>query len=781
MSRNSNCSNKPSEADEPSLVPPSAYPTEELPKVDPEILMQMDKRLLEKEAAGAEEIKTVGTPAEEAIRAVAALGLGDSEIGDLLEALADSTWTQSKSCATDDEIAAAWLAVFQYLDAEARQSLLEGPGSTVLTLSGLRAETKQILATAPFLIAAPSSNANGGEMVIRGGAGGPADTGVSSPLHHIQLGAQQGASGGSTAALPAIAELPMAAIPNPAYANQPEQLFTHEPKNVFERLAEVPPELLLILREHLPPIDELILCHTHPGIFNNATFSFYRLDAQHQKQWARGNPGVKEQRLPLLTYAICNGAPLSIVKELLDTWQKEGLDFDLEWTKPTNPMDRTHDPPLIAPIYVAASHCRADVIEELRRQGADEDELEKHVFAAPFTCPGRHYFSAQRWSDMEEIALEMYAQKRPTGGSQRLTWMQAAAMAGWLRVLRNFLDPVLEAIANGQNMSTFQNFIKNQNRTLLERAGEVREDNSAVIDYLLQNDAVKMTVPTGAWQRNIALDDWLSILIVGGMHSDGYVQPTRHRNAALIIYELVGQNELHWISLVNTMVMYIRHCACSDDSLDLTSALHTGLKSLINQHTYQFLTTPGIHQHDYSPERHPEILRAYMLHIALQSKEGAPNTVYWLTSVAKVYLHLPMPELGSPHALQSLVHAPTIVILQQNVDAILSVLDPNNVIPTKAPLRPIDVIHDQEAVAVEFVSRGNVDVTLAGNPTRQAAMARRRLRSEGIRYVAGDENLCENLARDHVPYSVRHRLLDWCIVNNTNDVPGVIEAGRDGI
>ncbi|KAK7960426.1 hypothetical protein PG988_011640 [Apiospora saccharicola] len=770
MSGNGNPNNIPM-GQPPLLVPPPADPMDIVPRADREIIRQLEAAYQREQAKGAEEDARVGTPDQEAAQAAVDLELSPGEAQDVLGSPARRQTTgRSKTNATAEEIAAAWLGVFAYLDAEARQSLLEGTGFTIQSLSGLSPEAKQMLATTPLkeVVEGPSSN-TGSEMDLRGGAGSPEPTGMSSPVKNLSLGTPaqaqgsvagpsnassaaspstaSGAAGPSTASSAAGPSNASGAAPNdpftsssaappptgaftfsvpgpaaagpaaasgavPTTTTQPSQLFLNQaapPRTVFQRLTTIPRDILLELRRHLPPIDELILSQTHPGIFENANFSFYRLDAQYQKLWQSGYRRFTEQRLPLLEYAICNGAPLDVVKDNLDIWAQEGLDYDLNWTVGTA---RTRNPPLIAPIFLAASHCRADVVKELRRRGAKEDGLERYIFMGPFSCPWRHFFSAQRWFDMEQLALEMYALDVPQLASQRwLRWTESATLAGWLELLKLLLDPIFRKIAGLTRTPHLNDLIRRQTR---------RED---------------------------PLDDWLSLLILGGqqrVHQDslsgGYYLPRRHRNAALIITEIMLQGQFHWLSLRRTMVRYIRETAADDDSLDLTISLHNGLMNLINRYDDKYLTNPGIENKDYALTRHPQALRSYMLFVALNSTTGAPRTVRWLAVTAGVDQYLP-----------------------------------------HHPLRPIDLIHEDAAVAVEFVARGRVDVTLAGTPTRLAAHNRRALRQRVATFEAGDGDLYQTLARPDWTYADRRRILDWCLVNNTNDIKNKVLTGLAGI
>ncbi|KAK8109202.1 hypothetical protein PG984_015003 [Apiospora sp. TS-2023a] len=790
------------------LVPPPAYPMDIVPAADREIIRQLEAAYARQQAKGAEEDARVGTPDQEAAQAAVDLELSPSEAQDVLGSPARSqTSGRSKTNASAEVIAAAWLGVFRYLDDAARQSLLEGTGFTIQSLSGLSLEAKQMLATAPLqeVATGPPSN-TGSEMDLRGGAGSPEPTGMSSPIKNLSLGtpaqAQGSAAGPSNASSAAGPSTASGAAPNdpftsssaapptgaftfnvpgpaagpaaasgavPTTTTQPSQLFLNQAApatTVFQKLTTIPREILLELRRHLPPIDELILSQTHPGIFENANFSFYRLDAQYQRLWQNGYARFTEQRLPLLEYAICNGAPLDVVKANLDVWAQEGLDYNLNWTVGTA---RTRDPELIAPIFLAASHCRADVVEELRRRGANEDGLEKYIFMGPFSCPWRHFFSDQRWFNMEQLALEMYAMDIPAVATEQwLRWTEAATMAGWLELLKLLLAPIVRSIAGLQSLPHLDNLIRRQTRSAMS------------VVY----------VPAGAYKGEEPYDDWLSLLILGGrerVHRDslsgGYYTPRRHRNAALIMTEIMLQGQFHWFSLRRTMVRYIQETAADDDSLDLTSSLHNGLMHLINRNDDKYLTSPGIDNKDYALNRHPQILRSYMLFIALYSAKGAPRTVRWLAVTASVNQYLPMYELKFPHAIENLYRAPSIPVLQQNIDSLLQAnqFDPNGVLPDKRPLRPIDLIHEDAAVAVEFVARGRVDVTLAGMPTKLAAHGRRALRQHVVTFKAGDVDLYQTLARPDWTYADRRRILDWCLVNNTNDIRNKVLTGIAGI
>ncbi|KAK8022741.1 hypothetical protein PG993_013508 [Apiospora rasikravindrae] len=641
----------------------------------------------------------------------------DGELQSLSEHLSTSSGEFKKSC-SESEVTEAWREVFAYLGPEARRSLLEE--SPAKCISQLSPESKQGLLVTPSLI---------DDRPILAGAG----------------------PGGSS-------DPPSAPVPG----------FPSEPLTVFEGLASIPPEFLLGVREYLSPLDELLLSHTHRNIFHSDMFSFYRLDAEHQREWQNFSPRYQEERAPLLYHALSNEAPMSVIVDILDTWEEQGLDLDLRWA-----AGRNYNPGLPRPILFAVLYGRVDVIEELLRRGADASALDTHVRRRAHSEQARATFTDAMWWRMENLAI-MLCERDPPVGANRQFWLFSCVRAGWTQLLRLFLETAL-----GANNAGLRVTIAQSAAVWVRYAGLVRRDNSPMLDYLFDRAGARITPPNEAIQGDGLFRDWLSLLIVGGPQ-----QPRRPLNAAYLLDRMRRQDTFRMLSLVTTVQRYIEEACVDDDALPLTRALHDGLLDLTRRYSYEFLTDEN-GAYDYGPEHHPNILRAYMLRCALTSERGAPLTVRWLISQGLVSLHLNRMELNRPHALQALPASASEAVLQANLDAILTrFTDPNATIPDLAQtgVRAVDLVHEHDAAFVELVARapsnnglGNgVDLTLAGPALRNAAQERRALRDSGMQVATSGRSVRQLMACATISYEVRRRILDWCVVNNTNDVPAVI-------
>ncbi|KAK8022742.1 hypothetical protein PG993_013509 [Apiospora rasikravindrae] len=259
-----------------------------------------------------------------------------------------------KAPCTDDEVRQAWAELFNHVSPEARQSLERSPARTIQ-----RGPTR---------------------LGLRGGSGGsPSPSGQGSP-----------SPGGSDN--------------NGDYDSDEE--FPSEAERLMQEVGNVPREILLVLQDFLPPIDELLLGWTHPTIFHCDNFSFYYIDAVYQKKWQLGT-AMGEERLPLLHHAIKCNAPLPLIVQLLDTWRDLGLDLDLGWVK-NSPRVRQKRDLLIEPIFLAAVVGRDDVIRELIDRGASTDNLDRWIMTMPrMNWAARHLRDAN-WDAMEGLAIELY-------------------------------------------------------------------------------------------------------------------------------------------------------------------------------------------------------------------------------------------------------------------------------------------------------------------------------------------------------------------------------------
>ncbi|KAK8091542.1 hypothetical protein PG997_001903 [Apiospora hydei] len=651
--------------------------------------------------------------------AVEATAIADGELQPLFAQLSIMSG-ELKKPSTETEVADAWQDVFRFLPPEARRSLLlESP---VRSLSQLSPETKQALLGTPKV---RTSDDMPGPVLFGAGPGGS---------------------------------------PDPPSEQQPVPAFPREPMTVYQGLGSVPPEILMVLHAYIPPLDELLLCHTHPSIFNNDRFSFYRVDAEYQVEWQQFNPRCEDERVPLLYHAISNDAPMSVITDILDSWQANGMDYDMAWA-----AGRVRTPPIMRPILFATGSGRVDVIQELRQRGASEQDLEHQVRLRAHSAQARARFTDETWWRMETLAIELCNRDVPTGAMRQL-WLDACVCAGWKQLFRLFLELAL-------GIAPLRASIRARASWWITGAGRVRRDSKAMFDFLFDRIGAQVMPPIEAQRGDDTFDDWLSSLIVGGAN-----QPKRPLNAAHLLDRMRRQNSFHLLSLATTVPRYILECAADDACLPLTRALHDGLVDLTANYSYTFLTQAF--GHDYTPARHPDILRAYMLHVALTSPQGAPQTVRWLACQGLVDLHLNMWELNRPHALQGLASSASAAVLQVNFDAILTRMpDPNAVVDEQVfPVRPVDLIHEHAATFVEFVARApahsdagvGVDLTLASVGTKNAARERRELRESGMEIATMGRSLSQLMVEASISYEVRRRILDWCIVMGTNDVPAVI-------
>ncbi|KAK8091541.1 hypothetical protein PG997_001902 [Apiospora hydei] len=153
---------------------------------------------------------------------------------------------------------------------------------------------------------------------LRGGSGGSSSAGSASPERQPGQGSpsQGGGNGnGSDNGSDNVSNY------------ETDEEFPTQYQVFLNALGDVPPEFLLRLQAFLPPIDELLLGHTHPRLFHSDKFSLYRLDADYQMQWQLRGPTYGDERLPLLHHAIKCNAPLAIIPELLNAWEAVGLDL----------------------------------------------------------------------------------------------------------------------------------------------------------------------------------------------------------------------------------------------------------------------------------------------------------------------------------------------------------------------------------------------------------------------------------------------------------------------
>ncbi|KAK8123398.1 hypothetical protein PG999_003316 [Apiospora kogelbergensis] len=160
---------------------------------------------------------------------------------------------------TDAEVGRDFNQLFQYISPEAQQSLRESPA--------------RIISIGPQ------------NLGLRGGAGGESSSSSSS--------SEDGGNNNDN-----------------SDNNLSDFNYPRDPVPFPQALgAAIPVEILMNIREYLPPVDELLLSHTHPNVFNTDRFSFYQLDAAYQIGFQNGNPAYAEERLPLLFWAIRTGAP----------------------------------------------------------------------------------------------------------------------------------------------------------------------------------------------------------------------------------------------------------------------------------------------------------------------------------------------------------------------------------------------------------------------------------------------------------------------------------------
>ncbi|KAK7960387.1 hypothetical protein PG988_011601 [Apiospora saccharicola] len=266
------------------------------------------------------------------------------------------------------------------------------------------------------------------------------------------------------------------------------------------RLEVASPELLLNLYRYLSPMDELLLGYTHPAIFHTDRFSLYYSDIDYQLHWQQGNPALAndEPRLPLLHLAITNGAPMLVIRDILQTWQNRGLDFDLNWA---NAGRTRHSALFKKPMFLAAVCGRADVCEELLARGDGAAELTKGILLAPFQLWSQRNLSDQAWEDLETLALgqpavlSTFLGWRPLQAQAKRLY-KACVMAGWIRLLSFFLEPMLSLgnnVSRRRRMHVYR-LLTVEVRDWVNVVGHVRVDNTGMINYIFR-----------AWEKIIAI------------------------------------------------------------------------------------------------------------------------------------------------------------------------------------------------------------------------------------------------------------------------------------
>ncbi|KAK7909010.1 hypothetical protein PG985_014888 [Apiospora marii] len=536
----------------------------------------------------------------------------------------------------------------------------------------------------------------------------------------------------------------------------------------------LPPELLLNVYQHLSLLDELVLGFTHPEIFHTTSFSLYNLDIEYQLHWQNANPGLPddEPRLPLLHLAIQNGAPMLVIRDILQTWQNRGLDWDLQWA--TQGVRQRQSHLFIKPIVLAAVCGRADVIRELLARGDSAAEVANALLNAPHTPGTQRTLSDQAWADLEKLIFETpeimddYL-ALPTIGARTWRFFMACVQAGWVELLSIFVQPMLD-----RNDPRLDRRLGIEVGAWINQVGHVRADNRGMIDYLgFIRDELRASA------RNP--------VVIGTLNWRGLEElvtqstpvlkalPLRMTNAIHIINRW-ARFDIHLDGLTLVSDEFYDACLSSDARLPL-------LQAIVTNNVRWYRSMPKNSEYKLQRLLFKLLCRAVaqtrpLDPVADDDTDGLPDTVRWLLRDMQAPVFF-----NNTHILGSLGQTmdgnPGVV--RSNLEAILARLpgggDPNAVLPGyhrrwyRRDPRPLDLLILNNVGSVELVGRGGVDVRLAAEHTVDLLNAERARRERAFDVETHGRSLVELMREESFPYWVRRRILGWCVRNGTNEVP----------
>lgn len=400
-------------------------------------------------------------------------------------------------------------------------------------------------------------------------------------------------------------------------------------------------------------MDELVLGYTHPAIFHSDRFSVYYLEIEYQLHWQQGNSAYQENepRLPLLHHAIKSGAPVALIREIMQTWQNRNLDLNLQWAQ--TGVRRRRSQLFIEPTYLAAICGRVDVIQELLNRGASVAMLDRAILMTPLTLWSQRRLSDQAWADLENLALQQPAVMtsfRSYMPFQRRACLlyKDCAMSGWIRLLALFIEPVVRLGATPTQLAAgpsapppppvdpaqvdpdhwmMHHFLGIEVEQWLNVVGHVRVDNTAMIDYIfsLYERSERVTGTQFSLSQWCGLDEMVFRSNTLLRH-----QPLRITNAAHLI-NTFGPTTF-WLGSARDQKPYRDACLVSDDRLPLLQAVLTQT-ILSNQQTQRRGGDDWFEIFEHKINRMGFVL----LHRAMTSRpEGRPNVVRWLVLGSQV-------------------------------------------------------------------------------------------------------------------------------------------------
>ncbi|KAK8117416.1 uncharacterized protein PG998_005697 [Apiospora kogelbergensis] len=323
---------------------------------------------------------------------------------------------------TDAEVGRDFNQLFQYISPEAQQSLRESPA--------------RIISIGPQ------------NLGLRGGAGGESSSSSSS--------SEDGGNNNDN-----------------SDNNLSDFNYPRDPVPFPQALgAAVPVEILMNIREYLPPVDELLLSHTHPNVFN-----------------------TDRREAPIAVLGHQDRCPPTVIRDIWDTWRSNGMDLDLNWAL-NGPRRQLVG--FFKPIHVAVREGRLDVVQQLREWGANIDRLgwTATLTASDPDCHTR--FDDATWLAMENLALQRYDEgepfrNMPPSGLPGVPLCEGCVSVGWVRLLRRYLDPWADAqfrpttlpvsLQNNETRHRHGYLMRTMN-TWMDLVGRVRTDNTPMIDYL---------------------------------------------------------------------------------------------------------------------------------------------------------------------------------------------------------------------------------------------------------------------------------------------------------
>ncbi|KAK7960386.1 hypothetical protein PG988_011600 [Apiospora saccharicola] len=164
-----------------------------------------------------------------------------------------------------------------------------------------------------------------------------------------------------------------------------------------------------------------------------------------------------------------------------------------------------------------------------------------------------------------------------------------------------------------------------------------------------------------------------------------------------------------------------------------------------------------------------------------QDTDGMPNTVRWL--LLDMQAPLWFDNIHVLTRVESALDWTDPSVIRSNLEGILARMggDPNQVLPGYHRLsrhrdpRPIDLMIMHFDSAVELVALGGVDLTLASQHTIDVIKRIQAQRLETYGVDTNGRSLVELMRVADWPYYLRQRILEWCILNGTNDVPAHME------